>query len=205
MKRMLLLIVAVLATIAFTTSAASAEGNAKWCLDGATTSLPVTMTVPQGSRDLTEGVAQAVINSGGTFYFGYHAGIGRLLFMIGGSDQDAEEAFEEGWTGPHTISAGACAGTFKPMPARVAICSSQPMERGDGTMGVYQDIPIAQWLDEESPYYGFSAAKFAKGGPVNGTTCDNLPGYKATGQLVDASGLQQGGNGQVYPEYVYNG
>lgn len=108
-----------------------------------------------------------------------------------------------------SVTAGRCAPgapgrtVFVPMPARVAVCSPQPMLRGDGSMGIYHDIPIAQWLDKASKYFGMPAAKYAKGGPVNGTTCDNLPGYRSTGRKVDASGLQQGGDGQVYDEYVF--
>jgi hypothetical protein len=94
---------------------------------------------------------------------------------------------------------------FRPLPARVSVCSREPLPRGDGKTGLYHDITIAQWLDPESPYFGLPAAKYAKGGPVNGTTCDNLPGYAPTGKLVDGSGNEGGGDGQVYPEYVFQG
>lgn len=205
-KRTIGALAAVLAVAALASPAALADGGngnslpAQVCVSG-----PGGQTIdidPETDPRLLQLIATAL--NRGTAWLAENNG--QTFILLSGAPDP-----EEGWTNIREVSftEGACAASgpgvvFMPMPARVGVCSSELMLRADGTMGIYQDITIGEWLDPDSPYFGMPAAKFAKGGPVNGTTCDNLPGYTATGNLVDGSGGQGGGDGQVYPEYVFN-
>lgn len=79
--------------------------------------------------------------------------------------------------------------TVEPEPARIAICTAQPIRRADGTVGTFADVLASEYpaTDMASPYYGAAPAKYAEG---IGLTCDNLPGYTDAGYKVNGDGVR---------------
>jgi hypothetical protein len=77
----------------------------------------------------------------------------------------------------------------EPEPARIAICTVQPIKRTDGTIGTFADVLASEYpaTDPASPYYGSVPAKYAEG---IGLTCDNLPGYTDAGYKVNGDGVR---------------
>ncbi|MEX0881632.1 MAG: hypothetical protein WDZ34_02060 [Candidatus Saccharimonadales bacterium] len=203
-KWIITLVVAALAVTAFSVTAAQAEnGNddegtpTQICAGGITWPIP---------EDLPEDQLQAMFERGTVWLFELKGVTGISLLGPPPPIINPENVREV----PFTV--GACAAASGPPafvapPARVGVCSPQLLARANGSLGHFHDIAIEQWLDPDSRYFGMPAAKYVKGGPESkrGINCDQLPGYTATGKLVDGSGGQGGGDGQVYPEYVFSG
>ena len=83
--------------------------------------------------------------------------------------------------------------------------------RGDGTMGMFQEITVADWNNPNGEYYDAPAANWVDG---MGLTCDNplALGYKAAGYNVawgglpdeasDPHGLRASGFNNIYPYFT---
>lgn len=76
-----------------------------------------------------------------------------------------------------------------PQPARMAICTTKPVQRADGTTGTFNDVQTAQYptSDPNSPYYGAVPAYYLQG---IGLTCDSLPGFTDAGYRVNGEGVR---------------
>lgn len=122
-KRIITIVAAALAVAALAASAALAgsQGSAnteatQYCLDGQTVTLPVEFNYSGGgSRMLTEGIADGIIDTtGGHFFFGkMNAPPSLLVFLLSSDSSDAEDFLEPGWTA-HTVSSGACEAPEQP-------------------------------------------------------------------------------------------
>jgi hypothetical protein len=116
----------LLAVIAATAALAQ---TAVYCVNGATTTLPTTLTFSGGSRALTEGTAEAVISNSfnnSTFYLGFAIGGGGPFFFIPDSPTfDPASALAPGYS-TNSVSRGACAaGTRIPgIPGSSFMCAS---------------------------------------------------------------------------------
>jgi hypothetical protein len=96
-------------------------------------------------------------------------------------------------------------------PENVLLCSPTLVKRSDGSLGVAVQFPYADyaaWLADPTTHPEIPAGAVpAKYGQDIGLTCDNLPGYIATGTFVDAVGAMYGDGktivgGNFYPYWV---
>lgn len=138
MRRIITIIAAALAVTALSTTTALASGedghhqgdaSSVYCLDGQTVTLPVEVFAEQGSRNLTEGIADTIIGAtGGAFFLGYVEQLGIVAFLFSSDVNDANEFLEPGWTS-HFVSKGACAQSpvpfVPPPPPDLPACYSQ--------------------------------------------------------------------------------
>ena len=183
---------------------ASAAPNTLYCLNGATTTLPVTIGYNGGSRTLTEGIAGVLINFGGTFYVGSLFGRPSIA-PAGFPTAEFAPGFSTNFIGP----AGVACAAGPPPVTNVAVCKM--LLRGDGTLGAFQAIPVAVWNDSTGQYFDAPAANWVEG---LGLTCDNplALGYKAAGYSVswggqrapdhDLKGLRGSGFNDIYPYFT---
>ena len=108
---------------------ANTAQTAPYCVNGATTTLPTTLTFAGGSRVLTEGTADAIISSSfdnSTFYLGFASGGGGPFFFIPDSPTfDPASVLAPGYS-TNSVSHGACrAGTRIPgIPGSSFMCAS---------------------------------------------------------------------------------
>jgi hypothetical protein len=213
-------LVAVLATLAGTAALSApslAAPSTIYCLNGVSTTLPAPITassVSAGSDTavLFESLAIDLINKhGGSFAYGYFPGNvaqfqGWSIVVAGDPITTAD--LEPGWTA-HTVSLGACVAAGAPAVTNVGVCKLLP--RGDGTTGLFQQIPLPQWNDSESRYFDAPAANWVEG---LGLTCDNpvALGYRAAGYSVawggkqdpahDPKGVRGSGFNNIYPYFT---
>jgi len=189
-----------------TTGTASAGPTTVYCLNGVSTTLPASVSFPGGSASLDEGSALFIIGfSGGGFWAGTN-GIATFVAFQGGFDPSVW--FLSGYS-TNFVSVGACKVGYSPGPPHVAVCIA--LKRGDGTTGLFQDIPVTDWNDPSSPYFAAPAANWVEG---LGLTCDDpvALGYKAAGYSVAWGGLQDPNNdpkalrgsgfNNIYPYFV---
>jgi hypothetical protein len=96
-------------------------------------------------------------------------------------------------------------------PTHVLLCSPTLVQRGDGSMGNALQVPWADyqaWLNDATTHPEIPAGSIpAKYGDGIGLTCDNLPGYVASGKKADEQGTvpdDQTGplEGAIYPYWV---
>jgi hypothetical protein len=96
-------------------------------------------------------------------------------------------------------------------PTQVLLCSPTLVQRGDGTLGNALQVPWTDyqaWLADPKTHPEIPAGSIpAKYAQDVGLTCDNLPGYKDSGQKVDQQGVipdaQTGPlEGAIYPYWV---
>jgi hypothetical protein len=213
-------LVAALATLAGTAALSApsfAAPSTIYCVNGVSTTLPVPITassVTAGSDTavLFESLAIDLINNhGGSFAYGYFPG-NTVQFhgwsIVVAGDPITTADLEPGWTA-HTVSFGACVAAAAPAVTNVGVCKLLP--RGDGTTGLFQQIPLAQWNDPESRYFDAPAANWVEG---LGLTCDNpvALGYRAAGFSVawggkqdpahDPKGVRGSGFNNIYPYFT---
>jgi hypothetical protein len=184
---------------------AKAADPTQFCLNGVTYTEPVGIFF-EGEYLFSFDVGDAaflqdVAIPPGVFYVGYIEGeLGAWI-----SEPGIEAALAPGWDVYYT-SLGACA---EPGITHVGVCKM--LLRGDGTTGMFQVIPLAQWNDTTSAYYDAPAANWVEG---MGLTCDNpiALGYKDAGYKVawggkpapnnDPKGLRGSGNNNIYPYFT---
>jgi hypothetical protein len=213
-------LVAALATLAGTAALSApsfAAPSTIYCLNGVSTTLPATISASSvsagsSSTSFSEASAlEAISLSGGVFYYGYVSSgpfvPGWYLSRAPGIPV-ATSYFEPGYT-TNTVGLGACVATASPAVTNVGVCKLLP--RGDGTTGLFQQIPLAQWNDSESRYFDAPAANWVEG---LGLTCDNpvALGYRAAGYSVawggkrdpahDPKGVRGSGFNDIYPYFT---
>lgn len=87
-----------------------------------------------------------------------------------------------------------CMAAYVAPDARVAVCTSVPLPRADGTMGTFFDVLQKQAVDTspDNPYSVLNGnATYAYWATGHGLTCDNPSttyGQSFTGKLVDGDG-----------------
>jgi hypothetical protein len=87
-----------------------------------------------------------------------------------------------------------CMAAYVAPDAHVAVCTSKPMMRADGTMGTFFDVLQKQAVDTspDNPYSVLNGnARYANWSSGHGLTCDDPAvkyGQKFTGKLVDGDG-----------------
>ena len=115
--------------IAVSASTAALAQTAPYCVNGATTTLPTTLTFSGGSRIIAEATADAIISSSSdnsTFYLGFAIGGGGPFFFIPDSPTfDPATVLAPGYS-TNSVSHGACAaGTRIPgVPGSSFMCAS---------------------------------------------------------------------------------
>jgi hypothetical protein len=106
--------------------AGRASAQTVYCVNGATTTLPITLTFAGGSRVFTEATAEAVIANSfdhSTFYLGFTIGGAGPFFFIPDATFDPDAILAPGYT-RHSVSRGACT-AFKPgVPGAAFMCGS---------------------------------------------------------------------------------
>jgi hypothetical protein len=207
--------VTLLSGIVLAATAAAQTETTYYCVNGQTVPPPAQITASsETAGDLTASVDEAwaadilAASPSGVFYVGYVTG-DNWYWMDDSGDPSA--VFEPGYS-TNYAGYGACNALQKPYvpePARVAVCKM--VARGDGTMGAFQEITVAQWNDEESQYFDAPAANWVEG---LGLTCDNPLelGYKAAGYNVawgglpdaasDPNGVRGSGMNNIYPYFT---
>lgn len=198
---------AVVAAMWVTTGTASAAPGTVYCLNGVSTTLPAEVGFQGGSVSLSEKTAQFVISglSGGPFYAG-KIGTKNYFLFPDFPGQTPEGIFDPGWS-TNFVSLGAC--TAAPGPAHVGVCKG--LTRADGTVGLFQDVPIYEWNNATGMYFDAPAANWVEG---LGLTCDDpiALGYKAAGYSVawggkpdpnnDPKALRGSGFNNIYPYFT---
>jgi hypothetical protein len=214
MFRKILVAAVVPAVVAgmMTTGTAAAGPTTVYCLNGVSTTLPASVGYPSGSVSLDESTALTWISTaGGGFWAGNSVAFGPTTVGSNIPGFDHSSFWVGGVSGYSTnfVSAGACQVGYTPGPPHVAVCIA--LKRGDGTMGLFQDIPIADWNDPNGAYFAAPAANWVEG---LGLTCDNpvALGYKSAGYNVAWGGLQDPNNdpkalrgsgfNNIYPYFV---
>jgi hypothetical protein len=116
----------LIAVIAAT--AALAQTATVYCVNGATTTLPTTLTFAGGSREFGEGTAGAVISNSfdnSTFYLGFTSGGAGPFFFIPDSPTFDPATFLAPGYSTNSVSRGACApGTHPKVPGSSFMCAS---------------------------------------------------------------------------------
>ena len=192
-------------------STASAAPDTVYCLNGQSTTLPVTVGYSGGSRTLTEGIAGAIISgSGGTFWVGFSVAFQQSLIFFPMSGGPSPQTFLAPGFSTNFVGPGGVACAAGPPPVtNIAVCKL--LLRADGTMGAFQAIPAAVWNDSTAQYFDAPAANWVEG---LGLTCDNpvALGYKAAGYAVswggkrapdhDPKGVRGSGFNDIYPYFT---
>lgn len=210
---------AAIATGIMVTAVATAAPKTVYCLNGKSTTLPETNEFLSPSSTITlssDGLASVkapfpqyqaayvLENSDtGLFYGGYDPARGG--WFISADDPDG---LASGYT-TNYVALGACrAAAAAHVPSHVGVCKR--LMRGDGTMGMFQDITVADWNNPNGPYYDAVAANWVEG---MGLTCDNpvALGYKASGYNVawggkvdeahNPGGVRASGFNNIYPYF----
>jgi hypothetical protein len=196
-------------------STASAAPDTIYCLDGVSTTLPSTVTASSETAgdhvfDVPESSADYILanNPSGGFYTGYDAvGSDGWIGYLTNEPYDPNVYLEAGYT-THYISLGACTSGASPV-THVAVCKL--LERGDGTVGLFQQISVPLWNTADGPYFDAPAAYWVEG---MGLTCDDPVGlgYKPAGYNVawggmpdpnnDPGGVRGSGFNNIYPYYT---
>jgi len=108
----LLSVCALAALVALSASTAALAQTAPYCVNGATTTLPTTLTFTGGSRALTEAIANNIVSGSfdnSTFYLGFAIGGGGPFFFIPDSPTfDPATALAPGYS-TNSVRLGACA------------------------------------------------------------------------------------------------
>jgi len=110
-------------------AATAALAQTAYCVNGATTTLPTTITFAGGSRALTEGTANAIVSNSfdnSTFYLGFASdGSGPFFFIPDSPSFDPATVLAAGYS-TNSVSQGACAaGTKIPgVPGSAFMCGS---------------------------------------------------------------------------------
>jgi hypothetical protein len=196
-----------------TTGTAVAGPTTVYCLNGVSTTLPASVSYPGGSVMLNEspGALDFIGTSGGGFWAGNSVAFGPTTVRSNIPLFDHASFWVGGASGYSTnyVSAGACTVGYTPGPPHVAVCIA--LKRGDGTTGLFQDIPINDWNDSNGAYFAAPAANWVEG---LGLTCDNpvALGYKSAGYNVawgglkdpnnDPKALRGSGFNNIYPYFV---
>jgi len=209
-KKLLTAAIAAVAVTFALPGTASAAPNTLYCLNGATTTLPVTVGYSGGSRTLTEELAGLIISfGGGTFYLGFNTAFGRTTFSVPSSGFAPETTYAPGFSTNFVGPAGVACAAGPPPVTNVAVCKA--LLRADGTLGAFQAIPVPVWNDSTGQYFDAPAANWVEG---LGLTCDNplALGYKAAGYSVswggkrapdhDIKGLRGSGFNDIYPYFT---
>lgn len=200
---------ALLTGIMLSATTAAAQEVTYYCVNGLTVPPPAPITASSetaGSITLyvDEEWAAHILHDApsGVFYVGYYPPEEDWFW---GTDS---EGFEDGYS-TNYASLGACQAAWAPAPPRVAVCKM--LMRGDGVVGMFQNITLAQWNDKESQYFDAPAANWIEG---MGLTCDNpvALGYKAAGYNVagggvpdpghDPNGVRGSGFNNIYPYFI---
>ncbi len=211
----LLAVAAAVFAAAVLTTPALAAPDTIYCLNGVSTTLPADITassVSDGTATASFSEADAldvIANSGGSFYFGYYPGgeVPADWYWTHGTNDPT--ALEPGYT-TNSVALGECteaasAGGI----THVSVCKM--LERGDGTMGSFQQIAVAEWNNPNGPYFDASAANWVEG---MGLTCDDpvALGYESAGYSVawggkqdpnhDAKAVRGSGFNNIYPYFT---
>ncbi len=122
---------------------------------------------------------------------------------------DDPDGLQPGYT-TNYVALGACkAAAWVHVLSHVGVCKW--LMRGDGTMGMFQEITVADWNNPNGQYYDAVAANWVEG---MGLTCDNpvALGYKAAGYNVawggkpdeanNPGGLRASGFNNIYPYFI---
>lgn len=194
-------------------TSASAAPDTLYCVNGVSTTLPVDLSASsETAGDMTgsfteENAAYVLENSPeGLFYLGYNPD-DEEWYVLAGGIEDPNTFFEPGFT-TNYVGLGSC--TKGPPPVTyVGVCKM--LERGDGTMGMFQQVTVAEWNDKEGRYYDAVPANWVEG---VGLTCDNpvALGYKPAGYNVawggkqdanhDVNGVRASGFNNIYPYFT---
>ena len=123
MFKRIVLLLAVLAATALAVPVGHAQTPPpSYCVDGQSVTLPVPISAAQGSRDLTQGIADLIIaTTGGPFFFGSIGG--SLFFLITADEGVAQSILAPGYTA-HTVTSGACKATFVHLDRNFWLCYS---------------------------------------------------------------------------------
>jgi len=197
-RKIITIVVAALVVTALSVPAAFASGEGgtatqKYCLDGESMTLPVPVSADQGSRDLTQDIADAIIDeTGGPFFFGFFDELDRLVFLLSSDVGDAEEFLEPGYTA-HTITKGACQAAFVNLDRNFWLCYS----KSQTDPAVYSRSQAIELFD--AGYW----VPYAVMDPLSGTKLNsglylvcNLPaGYTAKGGVAVSTG-----GGEMYDD-----
>lgn len=178
-----------------------------FCYDGVTTDIPPSPSITASSTSagsntlfLTIGNATTIVGNGwSVFYVGYTGS----NWVFAGSPAGLEPGYVT-----HTLAAGACTTAAGATPAVTHVGVCKLLKRGDGTMGMFQEIAVADWNDETGPYFDAPAAYWVDG---LGLTCDDPAalGYRSAGTKVawggkpapdnDTKGVRGAGLNDIYP------
>jgi hypothetical protein len=122
----LVLCTALVALVAAIT-AGPAPAQTVYCVNGATTTLPITLTFAGGSRVFGEATAEAVISISfdhSTFYLGFAiGGAGPFFFIPDDPAFDPDANLAPGYT-RHSVSHGACTAAHPVVPGAAFMCGS---------------------------------------------------------------------------------
>jgi hypothetical protein len=195
-------------------AAAVAQAGPTYCLNGVSTTLPVGVAASSESQGdgvvtLWPNIADYILSTSptGRFYLGWDPtdSPDPGWFFVATTPDDLEPGFSENY-----LSLGACRSAQAPsLPTHVAVCKY--LMRGDGTMGMFQEISVSTWNNPKGQYYDAPAANWVEG---LGLTCDNPVhlGYKAAGYNVawggkqdlgsDPSGVRASGFNNIYPYFT---
>lgn len=199
----------LLSGIVLTATAAAQTETTYYCVNGQTVPPPVLVSASSETAGSIEGYVDAELaawvldnSPSGVFYAGYDPEFDEWYIDV------VPDYFEPGYS-TNYAGYGACKAPYTPEPARVAVC--KVLARGDGTMGAFQEVTVAQWNDKDSQYFDAPAANWVEG---LGLTCDNpvALGYKAAGYNVawgglpdpasDPNGVRGSGMNNIYPYFT---
>jgi hypothetical protein len=201
--------VALAACAALGPGAASAAPDTVYCLNGQSTNLPAGVPFGGGSAALGEAVVPFIASTGGVFYAGVVTSLGRPGIFVPDSRGDTPPpgTFASGFS-TNSVSLGPCASGASSV-TYVSVCKL--LARSDGTVGMFQQVTVADWNDARGKYYDAPAANWVEG---LGLTCDNplALGYRAAGYSVawggkrapnhDAKGVRASGFNDIYPYFT---
>jgi hypothetical protein len=134
------------------------------------------------------------------------------------NDSDPADLTTVDWDGNHGYSSGqdlAFTAQFKAAATdatRIVVCTTSPVQRADGTRGIFADLEYGAWLqdrsDATSPYYRSSPAIYVQG---YGEMCSlsdvasyggDPAAFAGTGTTVDELGEATGEEGALYQYYA---
>lgn len=136
---------AAVAAAAIGATVGTAQPATLYCVNGAATTLPTTITFSGGSRVLTSGIAENIVANSfdhATFYLGFSSSGAGPFFWIPGPTFDPATALASGYS-RNTVAPGACA-VHVPVPGAAFMCaagygasSSVDYVAGRETVGAY--------------------------------------------------------------------
>jgi hypothetical protein len=188
---------------------ASGAPDTIYCLNGQATTLPASVSYSGGSATIGESAVPFIAATGGVFYVGFSPGLGRSAVWIPDfpGDTGPPGFFAPGFSTNVVGLSGCAAGA--PSVTYVSVCKL--LKRGDGTIGLFQQVTVPDWNDSKGQYYDAQAANWVEG---LGLTCDNplALGYRAAGYNVawggkpapnhDPKGVRASGFNNIYPYFT---